>query len=264
MRRVLVLVSLLVFTQSNVWAQENPALSDSFLIAVGGFYPQSSTNVRLDPANGGLGSVIDFERTLGLQEDKFVFEAGARFRWANRWRVEAEYFSLNREGDRTIDRQIEWGNQVYPVNAQLITNLDFTDTRISVGYSFFKTDDKEIGISLGAHVADYDARINAGNLSSQGGKVTAPLPVLSLYGQFALTPKWALDLRLDRFSMSYDQYDGDITSIGMDVQYALFRHTVLSLGYRNFFMKLQATSSDWHGEINQTYQGPLVLLKVQF
>ena len=35
--------------------------------------------------------------------------------------------------------------------------------------------------------------------------VLAPLPVISFYGQFALTERWAVGGRLDRFSLSYTQ-----------------------------------------------------------
>ena len=269
MRKVLVFTLLAMsISQPRCWAQsvaDNAALVDRFTIGVGGFYPTSSTTLRLDRADGGVGTSIDFERTLGLEDKKLVFDATGRWRFTERWRLEAEYFALNRSGTRTSDRQIDWGNQIFPTNVQLNTSLDFSDARVSVGYSFFKTVDKELGLALGVHVADYRASIDSPQLQErQNGKVTAPLPVLSLYGQFALTRAWALGVRLDRFALSYDDYDGNITAIGLDIQWEIFRHFVVLGGYRNFFLKLDANKDKWHGRIDQSYQGPLLQLQASF
>jgi len=269
MRKIVVFTLLVMsISQPRCWAQsiaDNAALADRFMIGIGGFYPTSSTTLRLDRPDGGVGTSIDFERTLGLDDKKLVFDATGRWRFTERWRVEAEYFALNRSGTRTTDRQINWGSQIFPSNVQLNSSLDFSDTRISVGYSFFKTEDKEVGASLGAHVAKYDAGVDSPQLQErQGAKVTAPLPVLSLYGEFALTRAWAVGVRLDRFALSYGDYDGNITAVNLDVQWEIFRHFIVLGGYRNFFVKLDANKDKWHGRIDQSYQGPILQLQASF
>jgi hypothetical protein len=66
-------------------------------------------------------------------------------RFAQRWRLEAEYFQLDRSGNRTTDRDIQWGNLSFPANTQVRSQSDFSDTRISVGYSFFRTSSNPAG-----------------------------------------------------------------------------------------------------------------------
>jgi hypothetical protein len=130
--------------------------------------------------------------------------AMARWRTGNRWRIEAEYFQMNRTGNKTIDRTINWGDQTFPVNSTVSSKFDFSDLRLSAGYSFFRTKDKEVGVGLGAHVAKYDASLsgsfNGAPLAGESEKITAPLPVLSFYGQFALTDRWAVAGRMDRLA----------------------------------------------------------------
>src|SRR5262252_3583689 len=226
---------VLAVSFSSASAQEgptsNPALNDPFWIAAGVFYPKTTTTARLDSSRLGVGTSVDFEQALGLKDQETVPDIAARWRFAEHWRVEVEYFDFNRNGDRTLDRQIQWGDQVFQVNAQVHSKFDFSDTRISVGWSFYKTPDKELGVGLGFHMADYNASISTANLGANNGKVLAPLPVLSVYGQFALNNQWAVSTRLDRFSLKYGDYDGNITALGMDLNYQPFRYVGFGLAY---------------------------------
>jgi len=242
----------------------NPALNDRFFVFVGAYIPKSATSAQLNSTTLGAGTNIDFEQALGIQTQKGVPDVGARIRLSERWRIEAEYFQLDRNGDRTSDREIQWGDNVFPVNTQITSRFDVSDTRISGGYSFFKTPDKELGAGLGLHVLKYDASLSAASVGTQAGGVTAPLPVLSLYGQFALTDHWAIGSRVDWLSLSYDKYSGSITSLSADLMYQPFRHLGFGLAYRSLFVDFSSTNSGWTGKVNQSFQGPLVYLNASF
>jgi hypothetical protein len=258
----------LVAGLSPAYAEEtapvHPALNDRFFFGLGAFHPKTTTSAEFDSSKLGVGTNIDFEQALGMQTQKTVPVAFARYRLGERWRIEAEYFELNRSGDRVIDRDIHWGDQVYPVNTQVSSKFNFSDTRVSVGYSFFKTTDKELGVGLGFHVASYEASLNTPSFGSQSANVLAPLPVGSVYAQFALTNAWAVGGRLDRFSMSYGNVSGNVTSIAADLMYQPFRHVGFGLGYRSLFITLSDTSSDSTKKFDQTFQGPVLYMDVSF
>ena len=59
-----------------------------------------------------------------MQTKKGMPDDAARTRISQRSRVEAEYFQLDHDGTRTIDRDIQWGDQVVPVNAQVTSRFD--------------------------------------------------------------------------------------------------------------------------------------------
>ena len=82
--------------------------------------------------------------------------------------------------------------------------------------------DKELGAGIGFHVAAYDVSLRTANFGSESEDVTAPLPVFTIYGQFALTDRWAVGARLDRFSLDYDKYEGSIGALGVDLGYQGF------------------------------------------
>jgi len=254
----------LPLAQAQEAAPDHPALRDKFYFSVGAFVPKTSTSAELDSTNLGAGANIDFERALGMTTQKVVPDAGFRWRFGDRWRLEAEYFELNRSGDKSISQDITWNGITYTAGTEVVSRFNFSDIRTSVGYSFFKTKDKELGASFGFHVASYDVGLQAGNSGDQAKKILAPLPVLSAYGQFALTDTWAVGARLDRFVMSYDKYDGNVTSLGVDVNYQPFRYVGFGLAYRSLFIVLRATGSDYTAEFNQTFQGPLLYMNASF
>ena len=71
----------------------------------------------------------------------------------------------------------------------------------------------------------------------------APLPVVSLYGGFALNEQWSVGARLDLFSLTYEQYHGGITVLGLNLLYQPFRHVGFGVGYTGLFLNFQADST---------------------
>lgn len=242
----------------------HPALHDSFYFAVGAFVPKTTTSAQLDSSTLGAGANIDFERALGITNQKTVPDAFARWRITDRWRVEAEYFLLNRSGSKALEQDIQWGDKVFTAGTQVQSMFNFADVRVSGGYSFFRTPDKELGVGLGFHVASYNVALTAASVGDEAKKVTAPLPVLSAYGQFALTETWAVGARLDRFVITYDKYSGNLTSMAVDVNYQPFRHVGFGLAYRSLFIILKATGDQLTAQFAQTFQGPLLYMNASF
>jgi hypothetical protein len=153
---------------------------------------------------------------------------------------------------------------VFPVRAQVTSKFNFSDLRLSVDYSFFKTLDKEVGVGLGLHVAGYDVSLTANLVGTQQEDLTAPLPVLNLYGQYALTERWAAGARLSRLSLSYDRYDGSLTSLEIDVLYQPFRHVGFGIGERSLDIKLNVSDGNTQRRFKQALQGPLFYMNVSF
>ena len=266
MKNLLILIVIaLVSATANAQGEIpiHPALTDKFYIGAGVFFPKTTTTAELT-SSAGVGTSIDFEDTFGMQSSKDVPVGLARWRFGERWRLEAEFFQLNRTGERVIDRDIQWGDNFYPVNSTVHSRFDFSDLRLSVGYSFFKRADKEIGVGFGFHVAAYDVALSSNTIGDEQEDVTAPLPVLSFYGQFALTNRWAVGARLDMFALSYENFDGRLTSMGIDVMYQPFRHVGFGLGFRSLAVNLEIEDDDRHLKAKQTFHGPMLFMNVSF
>lgn len=242
----------------------HPALTDRFSFELGGFYSRASTQASLGPSSGGAGVIVDFENTLGLEDRNLSAIGGFLWRITDRWRVEVDYFSLNRDATRTLATEVTWGDQVFPVGATVETKFDFSDIRVSGGYSFFKRRDKELGVGVGLHVAGIKSALQSSGAGAESGDVTAPLPVLNLYGAFALTNEWAVRMRVDWLSLNYDIYSGDLRSTAIDVLYRPFRNVGFGLGLRTFVLDVEIDDSEWRGKARTSYTGPTAFVTVSF
>ena len=264
MLRPVALLALLLAAPALAQAPDHPALRDRFYFGAGAFFPQTTTQAQLDSSRLGVGTNIDFEQSLDMARSKTVPSFFGRWRFADRWRIDAEYFELNRSGERTLDRDVQWGELLFPAGSGVTSRFDFSDLRVSVGYAFFRAPDKELGVGFGLHLASYDVSLSTRTQGSDGEDVLAPLPVLSIYGQFALTDRWAVGSRLDRFSLSYDKYDGSLTSLGLDLTYQPFRHLGFGAGYRGLFIRMDAEGDRATLRFRQTFEGPLLFVNASF
>lgn len=243
---------------------DHPALQDRFYFSAGAFFPQTTTSAQLQNSRTGVGANVDFENALGMATDKSVPIVGARWRIGERWRIEAEYFELNRSATKVIDRDIQWGDTTYPVNASVSSKFNFSDLRLSAGYSFFRRPDKEVGVGAGLHVAQYNVSLSANGSATESTAVTAPLPVVSIYSQFALTERWAISARLDRFVLKYDTFDGSVSAVGLDLMYQPFRHVGFGLGTRALYIDASAENNNRKAIFRQSFQGPTLFMNLSF
>src|SRR5262245_16200159 len=242
----------------------HPALTDRFRIELGGFYSKSSTQASLGPSGGGTGVVIDFEDAPGLDERNLTGIGGFLWRISERWRLEVEYFKLDRSATRTLATDVTWGDQTFAAGTTVNSKYDFYDVRVSAGYSFFKRRDKELGVGFGFHVASIRGSVGAASTSTESSDVLAPLPVLNLYGVFALTNEWAIRMRMDWLSLSYDAYSGDIRSTAIDLLYQPFRNVGFGFGMRSLIVDVDIDSSDWRGRARTAFSGPTVTMTISF
>lgn len=242
----------------------HPLLNDTFRATLGGFYAESTTVARLSSSTGGAGVDVSFEDALGLEERKWVGEFGAYWRISERWRVDADHVRLARTATRILASEIRWGDNTFPVGAEVTSSLTISDTRVALGYSFFRRPDKELGLGLGVHVLGYKASLESANGGARSESVTAPLPVLSLYGQFALTQTWAISMRADWLSLEYDKYSGEIRATRIDVVYQPFKNVAFGIGIHNLNLKLDVQNDNSKFQVRSTLQGPAVFTSVSF
>jgi len=246
----------------------NHALNDTLAFEFGALYAAKASNTaQLNSTKLGVGTNVNFQDLLGMDSWAWGPDVAARWRMSEKWRLEASYFWISQNGTKGISQDIQWGDVVFPVNTQVTSKLNFSDFRTSVGWSFYKTSDKELGVGLGLHVLSYQASLSSLTLGTEGGNVLAPLPVVSAYGGFALDEHWSVQARLDIFSLTYQQYHGSITSVGLDVLYQPLRHIGFGVGYRALVIDFQADSTglgSFQGKYNQTLQGPAMYVTLTF
>jgi hypothetical protein len=183
---------------------------------------------------------------------------------SEKWRLEASYFFISQTGDKSIDRDIEWGGVSFPINAEVTSKMNFSDLRASVGYSFYKTSDKELGVGLGLHTLTYQF-----SLLPYPRAPGTVLPRCRFSASMGLRAQhqWSVSTGIDYFSLSYQQYHGGMTSIAVNALYQPFRHFGVGVGYQALYVNFSADSTgltSFEGKLNQNLQGPTFFLTASF
>ncbi len=81
----------------------------------GTFFMSQDTEVRVDgELTGEVGTEINFDETFGIG-DFDRFRVDGLWRINDRHLIRGMYFENNRSGTRTIDRDINFGDETYPV-----------------------------------------------------------------------------------------------------------------------------------------------------
>lgn len=242
----------------------HPALQDRWSIQLGLYTPNVDTSARLNGAGGLVGTQISFEEDLGYAERNDMPSLLASVRLGERWKVEAEYLSLRRDNSHALSRTINWGDNSYTVGTTVTSEFSSDIFRLSGGYSFIRDAQKELGVTFGFHVTDFNISISAPAIGSDTGEALAPLPTLGIYGAYAFTPKWLLSGRVDIFSLEYEEYDGSLTNVTVGVDYRFLRNVGLGAAYRYIDYDLNVTKSKFNGGINYRFAGPLLYLVSTF
>lgn len=266
----LVVVGLLSLARSAAAEQseeripDHPLMTDAWLMSGGVLWAESNVTANLNSGALGVGALIDFEDDMGLDESSLIGLFDARWHFTKRWQLEVEYFKLDRDNEKQVQRTVDWGDVSIPVDALAKGTFNIEDFRVSVGYSFFRTKDKEVGIGLGAHVAKLEAGLSTRNFGSEFADQTAPLPFVTIYARMALTDRWLLSMRVDRLSLDTGDIDGKVFSSGLDVIYQPWRHFNIGLGYRDVNFQISSVSDDWRGKAQIQQSGPMLFVGASF
>jgi hypothetical protein len=190
---VLLLISLSPFAFADEAQQEEKPWT-RFGLNLGGTFNGYDSSVRLGLK--GLGLSVDAEELLDLDTSTTFFAADGfwRFTENRRHRLDLTWFSLHRSGTNTLGRDIDIGDLDIPLGTTVNTSLDIDIYRIGYSYSFFQDDRIDLALSAGAFVLPIKFDITAEGMldGSESESITAPLPVIGLRADFAITPKWFL------------------------------------------------------------------------
>jgi hypothetical protein len=243
-----------------------------FYFRAGAYLLNSSTLARVDGRGGVFGSRLDFEDDLGLDRRKETLLTGFRWRFRDRHFLEFEYFNLKRFGQKRIETEISFRDQVYPVGADLDSSFTTEVTRASYGYRIVRRDDWGLVATGGVHVTRLYARLDGLTFdnvdvpvrSREVASVTAPLPVFGLSGARRLGGKWILVARGQMFFLEVDDVKGAVTHVAAFVEHSTFRNVGFGFGYDWFDIDVDTTDTNWYGRVDVQFQGPMVFIQASF
>ncbi len=202
---------------------ENTPDDDRFHVRLGYTYGSSETEMQLNPKGFPAGLMINTVDTLGMDPKATTPRLDFYWRYHPKHRLELTAFRIRRTGTKTLEEEIDWGGETYPVGATVESTLNTGIFRVGYAWSFYRSEKTELGIGGGLYVMDIEAGIAGETLNSPRADVqstiTAPLPVASFYLGYNITDRWLIDYRSDFFALKVDQYEGTFTDNNLNISY---------------------------------------------
>jgi opacity protein-like surface antigen len=260
-------VAALLLCSATAWA-ERP--TDRYWLQLQAFSPGIESTARADALRTSRpGTEISFESDLGLSDTETLPSVLLGMRFFDNWRVDFEYYSLKRDATRVTDRQIDFGDESFDLATQLSSSFESVIYRLTVGYSFVKSQEVDLGLALGLHLTDFELALSsASNLGStvkrEAKDALAPLPTIGFYGSYAISPAFNIRGRADLLSLKYGDYDGSLTNVELTVDWRFSSNLSIGAGYRYVNYELGVSSSSWNGEVNYRFDGPILFVEAAF
>ncbi len=263
-------LGLLIATSTAAMADTGAAqLTDTAWLQIAAYRPQVRTALRLDRGNE-RGTELRAEDDLALNRQPTLPAVLLGLRLADRWRAEFEFFDLRRDRRQVAfpGDGVDFGGGTF--NAAAEARVDIRTSRLSAGYSFYRSPASEAGVVAGIHLTKFsmrlegDAIVNGVStpLFKEERQRSVPAPTLGAYAAHAFAAGWLVDGRLDLLKFNTRGYRGHLVNAQANVQYRLTRHVGLGLGWRLNDLQLDGQGDSFRGKLDYRFNGPQVFMSV--
>jgi hypothetical protein len=259
-------VSALLTVAAPVSAQveSGPNGHERASVSLGAFVTDRQSTVRLDSSRGN-GTDINMEDDLGFDPSMTVARLDGHYWFNKRHRFDGSYFDLNRSAERRINKTINFGDKTYTVNTLLTGDQELSIFKLDYTYAFLAPERGFLGITGGLYVAKTSYRFAAGAANTESENLTAPLPVLGLRGDYAVTDRITLGGAWEWFGFESDNVDGHLTDFYVGADYRITKRFATGLAYNRVSNSLGARDpGGFEGRLSWSYDGLLLYAKFDF
>lgn len=240
-------------------------LTDRFYVR-GTYFPAAvTTELRLDPNQASLGTLLSAEDDLGLddQVDQGRMEFDIRMRERNHVRI--DYFKLNRFNEGALPRAIVFGDFTFDEGTNFRAKLDWRVLTVTYTYSFFKFDRFEGGLGLGIHLIEAHASGGEpGTLNREEADEVGIFPTIAANIAIRISNRWSFTARGQQFSATPEDFEGSMADYHADVQFRMRKNLAFGLGYTMMKTDLDVFDVDQPLLFNMETTGPEIFFRASF
>lgn len=234
-------------------------------IRFGAFFDSIDSIVVRNAADGAIGTDIDLESLLGLSDEETLANLDVIYRIGTYHRIEFGYLGADRSGQKTLERTIEFGDQVFPAGTTIHTSFDTSIYRLGYAYSLINDPQKELGVMGGVHYSKFKTEVvESDSGQREVSNAATPLPVIGLHGSVALGQKSRLGARIQFFRMDFHSYEGSLNFATLDWQRRFGESLRLGIGYNYYAFNLESRENDVRGTLEVRHHGPEVFFNMAF
>lgn len=266
-------VLLAIALSAPVAAQDRLPPIDRFDLGVGLYAADHDLDTRWDASDGSRGARVDFQRDLGFadRQDALAWRIGGSLGTARRHTFDAFGYDYDDTSMRVLDRMLEIGDNVYPVDASFEGRLDLDITGVAYTWMFLHDGRQAAGIGLGAMRYDIRADLDAsatlaGTPAAYANDLSedAWAPMLRVEYVRSLSMRWRWGAALAYTRKKGGAVSGDAFDAQVALDYLPWRHLGFSLRYNYNNVDLDLRRTRFDGNIHLNNRGPQLLTLFRF
>jgi hypothetical protein len=225
---------------------------DLVWIDVGGAYNEATTDVAMRGPNG-IGATVNFEDVFDLPGTKTTARMlGSARISAHRRYIDFGYCDISRRATRVLDKDVEFGDYTYHAGGEVRTRFGTQFTYAAFRYDFLHENKVRISGSAGltalrliVSVAGESGFVDDANGNpvtssfERKGSVTAPVPMVGINLDWALTNRLVLRTYTRFFKINVSAFNGGLTEGGIRLNWYFVKHFGLGLGYDRSFLNVK-------------------------
>jgi hypothetical protein len=236
-------------------------------LSLGVVHLDSNTNVRVDSSTGVTGTLVNAENDFGMNKSDFEAKFQLMLRVGERNRVRFDYFSLDRTGYTTLDKDILFRNVELLPGDPLDSNLSIDVLSLTYEYSFIHNEKFELAATLGINETDISARARVNTAArhvDQTEDQAGPFPTIGLDSTYVISKRFYVDARVEYLQANIDKLQGSLGFYEVNALYRLRPNISFALGYELVKAHLLSDQASQAGLFNFTTQGPEFFVRVAF
>jgi hypothetical protein len=252
---------------------EYRVLSDDIYLTLGGFLVSFETQATAG-IGGVLGTRIDLEDDLGVDNGKNTFRLDGFWRYKPKHALGFSFFALTRSGFNTLADQIEFEDAIFEVGAEVDSRFETDWFGVGYRYSMLKTERGEAGIGVGLSTYAFDLAL-AGEATVDDGSgpetqdvdleegIVAPVPVFGIFLGYGITPRLYFQGNVAIFKASISDWSVRLLDSRLTLDYFFSRHVGVGFGLNGTDIDV-ARSGDDPFSVTYRQSGLLVYLSLGF
>ena len=241
-------------------------------ISVGGYFISRDESVSSLTLSDILGTDINFQKDLGFNQASNSVRVHAEYRFNDFHKIEFSYYRIYSDASGSLKKDIVFDGNTYQAGATVSSHLNLDVYKINYGYTFYRTDTLELDLRLGIHAMDIDTGISGkgtinGKVQSEAVSnytVLAPLPVVGLHMNYALTPKFDLYGSIDYFGVTISKYSGSFSDFIVGGEYQVSDSFGIGVGFNMTDLDLEIDEDDEEYALDQNIRGIFAYLSYSF
>ena len=260
-------VTIIVFTIALLYslscaavAEDGEPVRERWEVKAGTFFIRDAdTVIRLDAANGLIGTTIDFNQTLGIEDDDITSQLQGYWRFNNHHSIRADWYNIRRGGLRNIDIDINFGDKFFQANTDVTTKFNTQIFDVMYQYSFYNTEEVELAVQGGFHTTRIEVGLDAPGIAgggiTQSASATAPLPVFGFAARYNFLPKLSVNFSWKTLELDFGDFGGSFRDTSLVAEHRTFKHVGFGFGIQRFNFNVEATKDQFSGSFDNRWEG---------